>query len=204
MIDDLANLGVFVKGEQTSMVGTGGHWKGHCDGVAISEANPAVDFLAEFKTHNEKNFKSLVKLGVKAGYPKHHHQCNSYMGYLELPYTFYLGYNKNDSAYHYETIQFDLELFKEDQRKEADIIMSDVLLPRIGNNMSTWFECKLCDARETCFQKKPVHKTCRSCKHVDVIDSGNWVCTDGIKPLLLSVEEQRVGCEFYDLGDMFK
>lgn len=207
MIKDLADIGIIVQDTQHSMTGAGGHWKGHCDGIAVSLKEIAQEFLAEFKTHSEKNFKLLVKLKVKAGFPKHHHQMNSYMGYLGLPFAFYLGYNKNDSDYHYETIQFDKEMFEEDQRKESEIIMSDVLLPRIGNGMSTWHECKMCDARKVCFQKEEVNKTCRSCEHVDVLPGGLWACNlaEGRKnePFLSEIHQKQM-CENYTLGEMFK
>lgn len=201
MIESLAGVGIHVKGEQKSMTGTGGHWKGHCDGVAIEESTPEQEFLAEFKTHNDRNFKSLKKLGVEKGFPKHKHQMNSYMGYLKLPFAFYLGYNKNDSEYHYETIQFDIELFNEDRRKEAEVIMSDVLLPRVGNDSATWHECKLCSAKHVCFGKTPIVKTCRSCQHVDTLEDGVWFCSHHDRAL--TVEDQREACDTYKLDVMF-
>lgn len=206
MINDLADIEIFVSGEQKEVVGAGGHWKGHCDGEAISASDIDQKFLVEFKTHNDKNFKALKKDGVRKAYPGHYGQCMSYMGYLELPFCFYLAYNKNDSEYYYEIIYFDEEAFSEYKRKEVEIITSDALLPRIGNNTASWFECKMCDARSTCFGRTAIPITCRTCKNVDVLDEGNWACTikaDFINPILSS-EEQRAACDEYQLGDMFK
>jgi len=203
MIDALSTKGIHVTGEQTGMVGAGGHWKGHCDGIAIAEANPGVQFLVEFKTHNEKSFALLKKNGLDSK-TMHIDQMQAYMGYLKLPYALYMAYSKNTSEYWLKTMQFDEDRFIELKRKEVEIISSDVMLPRIGNGSPSWFECKFCDAREVCFGRKPVEKTCRSCYHVDVLDEGKWSCTHSDKPGSLNSDTQREACGYYDLGGMFK
>ena len=203
MIDDLTRVEIFTKTQQTEVIGAAGHWKGHSDGVAISAADIDQEFLLEFKTHNDKSFKGLQKDGLKKSKPGHYDQIQSYMGYQELPFCFYIAYNKNDSEYWYKIIQFDSERFRELKRKEVEVIASDVLLPRIGTGTASWFECKMCDARDACFRRKPIVKSCRSCKHVDVLDGGNWVCTVNEEPNFLTVQNQRDGCDDYELGDMF-
>jgi len=199
MIADLTSVGITVENQQQSIVATGGHWKGHTDGTGF---NCDGKFLVEFKTHNDKSFKDLKKNKVKKAKPVHYGQCQAYMGYLNLDKCLYMATNKNDSEYYIEWIEFDLDYFSDSRRKEAEIIMSDVLLPKIGTGQATWFECKMCDARHVCHKGKKPLKTCRSCKHVDVLDEGRWAC--GLHGGDIEEMMQRIACSDYDLGDMFK
>lgn len=202
IIDDLAKVGIYVKGQQQEFIGFAGHWMGHCDGSAISELDIGRSFLVEFKTHNDKNFAALQKAGVKSAYPGHYAQMMSYMGYGEYPYGLYVGYNKNDSYYHMEIIVFDEDFFHELQRKEQEVVQAPELLLRIGNGKETWFECKLCSASNVCHGKAPVERNCRTCAFVDVKDHGVWACSKHNNHL--DVEEQITGCHEYLLGDMFR
>jgi CRISPR/Cas system-associated exonuclease Cas4 (RecB family) len=197
MIDDLAKAGFIVEDSQAEIIGVGGHWKGHVDGIITSK-----NMLAEFKTHNDKSFKDVKKLKVKKSKPTHYSQVQAYMGYLELSSCLYLAYNKNDSEYYYEIIPFDELFFEELKRKQSEIIMSDILLPRIGNNSTTWHECKMCNVRNVCFNKSAPNINCRTCSNVDILDGGKWSC--GLNDKVLSVKDQRSACEMYEIGEMFK
>jgi hypothetical protein len=163
-----------------------------------------TEFLAEFKTHNDKSFKELRKLKVKESKPVHYSQMQTYMGYLGLIYALYVAYNKNDSEYYFEIVYFDEEHFSDLKRKEAEVLMSETLLPRIGNNNSTWFECKLCSAKDVCFGKEVADKNCRTCKYVDVLPEGEWGCAYYNETNVLTVEGQRAACEKYELSEIFK
>jgi hypothetical protein len=202
IIDDLAEVGIYVKGQQQEFIGYAGHWKGHCDGSAISEFDIGRTFLVEFKTHNDKNYAALVKAGVKAAFPGHYAQMMSYMGYGKYDYGLYVGYNKNDSYYHMEIITFDEDFFHELQRKEKEVVQSPELLLKIGNGKETWFECKLCSASSVCHGKTPVERNCRTCQYVDVKDDGMWFCSKTDSEL--DYYDQVAGCDLYTLGDMFR
>lgn len=208
MIADLARVGITVKNEQAEIIATAGHWKGHIDGEGEQEGSD--DFLVEFKTHNDKSFVDLKKKKVKESKPVHFGQCQAYMGYRKLSKTLYMALNKNTSEYYIEWIDFDPEYFKDDvQRKELEVISAEELLPRIGNNNITWFACKFCSAKNTCFGKVEVLKSCRTCASVDVLDGGRWSCIHEYnefkaKSKELTVEEQRKGCDHYELAIMFK
>jgi hypothetical protein len=205
---DLADIGIYVMGTQDEYVGFAGHWKGHSDGRALVEIAPDKNFLVEFKTHNDKNYQSLVKLAVQKAFPSHYDQMTSYLGYSKLPWCLYIGYNKDDSEYYAEIVLFDEERFIELKRKEQEIILATDLLPKIGNGSETWFECKLCNASAVCHGKEKVEQNCRTCANVDVVNNGQWVCSIGkgkkMSPVVLSTEEQIEGCEFYELSAMFK
>lgn len=197
-------LGIEITSDQEEVVGFAGHWKGHIDGKGrFRDDSKFLDykpgeFLVEFKTHNDKSFKDMQKNGVKKSKPMHYGQVTSYMGYNKLEWTLYIAYNKNDSEIYIEWIQFDPEYFRELQRKEAEVVTADSLLPRIGNDKATWFECKLCDAVKVCFGKKPIKESCKNCTWVDVHDEGVWECTKHKKKL-----QDFKPCDIYTVGEMF-
>lgn len=205
MIELLAKqLGIRHFDDQQQVVGFSGHWKGHIDGkgefTESSTFSGLVDgtFLTEFKTHNDKSFKDLLKNGVIKSKPGHYAQMTSYMGYTGLDKALYVAYNKNDSTVYHEWVSFDPEYFRELQRKEAEIVLADALIERVGTNKSTWFECKMCDAKDVCFGKKTPRSSCKNCKWVDVLNDGKWECRN----LVTELSEFRP-CDDYELGEMF-
>lgn len=200
MIADLKTQGIKVNQREFPITGFSGHFQGHIDGICSSEGGQPK--LVEFKTHNDKSFKDLLKKSVKGSKPVHYSQMQAYMGYLELDKALYMAMNKNDSTYYFERVRFDPEHFDVLQRKEKEVILSEVLLPRIGTNSPTWFECRYCDARKVCFNKIETPKNCRTCNNVHVMDDGKWVC--GFTNDELSTDEQRVGCAKYSQSIMFK
>ena len=208
MIEDLKKVGIIATDRQETITGVGGHWKGHTDGKGIDVEDPTDEFLIEFKTHNDKSFKEVKKLKVLKSKPVHYDQMQAYMGYLGHERGLYMALNKNTSQYYFEWIEFDEERFDDIKRKQAEIIMSDVLLPRVGNDSPTWFECKMCSASQECFGRREVKDNCRTCQYVDVLPDGEWACGFAWKDKLLNVKlstaDQRVGCTQYKLGDMFK
>lgn len=214
IVEDLARVGFNHFDDQLECIGFAGHWGGHIDGKLSLDANmpvyvdgieilPGEVILSEFKTHNDKSFKSLLKDGVKKSKPLHYGQVQAYMGYFKLTKCLYVAYNKNDSTYAFRVIEFDQDYFDEHvQRKEREVVMSDVLLPKIGTGSITWFGCKFCDAKMTCHGKEPVIESCRTCSRVDILEHGRWECS--LHNKYLSVEEQEKGCNKFQLADMFK
>lgn len=199
MINDLKKIGIHTSGEQDEIIATAGHWKGHIDGIGTY--GDGYSFLLEFKTHNDKSFKELTKKKVKEAKPTHYDQMTAYMSYLGFPKALYMAVNKNNSEYYLEWVDLDREHAKELKRKELEIITADTLLPRIGSGTPTWFECKLCNAKDVCFNRTPVNLNCRTCEHVDVLDEGAWSCS--LKGEQLTVEDQIKGCGKYNKSEMF-
>ncbi len=196
MISALAEQGIEVTGCQDSIVGVGGHWKGHVDG-RIGDNR-----LFEAKTHNDKSFKDLKKKKVKESKPGHYDQVVAYMGYLGLDDCLYMAENKNDSEYYIEIIPMDHERFKELKQKQAEVIMAETLLPKIGSGTPAWFECKFCEARSVCHKGKTPAVNCRTCKFVDVLPDGEWACSKTLSTL--TIDEQKKACDSYHLGDIFR
>lgn len=184
LIEELRKfLKISVTDAQKECVGFAGHWKGHIDGIGrfFGDNNFGVEdcFLTEFKTHKASSFTALKKDGVKKSKPMHYAQCTSYMGYHKLNLTLYIGYNKDTSEIYLEWIPFDDADFRDNKRKESEVVLADSLLPRIGNDSPMWHECKLCDAHSVCFGKEPINKSCKNCQHVDIKDGGVWECGKG-------------------------
>lgn len=199
MIADIQSVGYKVITSQLDNVSASGHVRMHLDFVIEKDG---VKYILECKTHNDKSFNDVKKKGVKESQPGYYWQIQGYMGYFKIYKALYLGYNKNNSEYYTEEIDFDQEVFSDIKRKEMEILMAEVLLPRIGTNTRTWFECKMCDARYVCFGDKDVNRNCRTCTNVDVLPNGVWQCNLNNKNL--SKEEQLEGCSEYKTSVFFK
>lgn len=195
----LEDAGLPVTGRQIRLKCENEMWFGHIDGVI--EFN-VVAYLAEMKTHNDKNFKNVVKMGVKKGKPEHYDQMTLYMGYGGWTQGIYFAYNKNDSDIYFEIVEFDPVHFEKLKRKMVDVIASDVLLPRIGNNSPTWYECKFCNFSDVCFGKAEVHKGCRTCKHVEPHNGNKWSCNYH-EIVDIPFPSQIEGCPDHELAGRF-
>jgi len=204
IIRDLKAAGIKVYDQQMEIVGFAGHVMGHIDGkcIGVIEA-PKTEHLIEFKTHNDKSFKELQKNGVEQSKPGHYCQMQRYMHGLGLTRALYVGYNKNDSELYFERVKYEKEFALDLVRREQEILFEEYLQPRIGNGRPNWYECTYCDAKDVCFDLKPVNKICRTCNHVDIADKGRWLC--GLNnDKELSWEDQQKACEMWTLAELFK
>jgi hypothetical protein len=178
---ELEKIGICVYNEQKELIGITGHIKGHIDGIGLFLHDKfkftSGSFLVEYKTHNKDNFRSVKTKGVKASHPGHYDQMIMYMHHLDLKFGLYVGKCKDNSEIYLEIIEYSEEHFDVLQRRVIEVITAETLLPRIGNDNPTWFECKLCDACDICFGREEPSKDCRNCEHVDVLDEGKWKCT---------------------------
>lgn len=200
---ELRKIGIDTYSEQLELIGITGHIQGHIDGLGkfFNDKFKCIEgeFLVEYKTHNKDNFKSVKTKGVKASHPGHYDQVIMYMHHLNLTQTLYVAKCKDNSEIYLEIIDYDSEHFDTLQRRVIEVITADSLLPRIGNNNPTWFQCKLCDACDICFGREEPSKDCRNCQHVDVMDEGKWKCT-----LHNEFLDDTIHCSDYELGDIFK
>lgn len=200
MVEDLKRVGIDVTHRQEELWGTMEHVHGYTDGRCknVPEA-PKTEHLLEMKTHNDSNFKKLVKDGVKKAFPKHYAQVQRYMKGTGLKRTLYLGYNKNTSEYHVERIRYDASFADDLVRKEREVLLAVVPPPKAFER--SWFECKFCDFQEVCHDGIAPPKNCRTCKHHDLADEGKWFCTYATT-VAIPKDVQQVGCEMYDLMEL--
>jgi hypothetical protein len=198
IISDLERIGIKVTSRQEEVKGFMGHARGFTDGRCqdVPEA-PKTEHLLEMKTHNDKYFKTLIKDGVKKGFPKHYAQCQRYMKGLSLKRCLYIGYNKNTSEYYVERIRFDASFANDLIRKEQSIITSPDAPTKIFER--SWFECKFCQFIEVCHDGAPLDKNCRTCEHSDLAENGVWTCNVfQNQSHEIPIKIQKVGCALHN------
>lgn len=200
MIDDLRAAGVDVRdrdpetGEQWGVVALGGHLRGHLDGRAtgIVEA-PVVEHVLEFKTHNEKSFKALVRDGVAAAKPGHYAQMQLYMHFSGLSRAFYLACNKNTDELHGERVHYDAPAALALVARAERIVNTARPPAKLHDDpeaKAAW-QCRFCPARGVCHDGERGRLNCRTCLHSTPVEGG-WHCARFDRQL--SLEEQRQGC----------
>ncbi|MFZ5674299.1 MAG: oxidoreductase [Pseudomonadota bacterium] len=200
LIADLERIGVKCQavdpetGRQWKISALGGHLKGHMDGkaVGIIEA-PKTEHLLEFKTHNEKSFRALVKDGVEKSKPGHFAQMQLYMHFGHLERAFYLAVNKNTDELHGERVKYDAAKALILLARAENIIRASEPPPKLHEDpesKAAW-QCRFCSARPQCHESTMARANCRTCLHASVVDGG-WHCA--AQDRMLSIEEQRIGC----------
>ena len=183
-------------GAQWSVEAFGGHLRGHLDAALhrLPEA-PTVWHVGEFKTHNDKSFKSLKADGVKKSKPEHYAQMTIYMGLTDSKRGLYYAINKNDDEIYVERIGFEQEDFDRLLAKAKDVITSPSPPLRISEDPS-WFQCKMCDHHDICHGAELPLPNCRSCAHSTPIIDGGWSCAKN-GPSIDTHEAQLIGCDMH-------
>lgn len=193
-----------VRLEQWRIEDVFGHFGGSLDGIAYNL--PEVEIaegvyicakdpvLLEFKTHGQKSFDTLCKLGLKDAKPEHYAQMQVYMAKRGIKFGLYMAVNKNtDELKCYFVVAVPMEGFWMISRAQ-EIITAKAPPARISSNPS-WFKCRFCDHRKPCHMGQPLAKNCRTCIHSNPIDGGQWHCQlwDSVIP----IHGQKEGCDNY-------
>ena len=200
MLDDLEMAGITVHrvdpatGGQWALAALGGHFRGHMDGrgEGFPEAPKAVHVL-EFKTHNEKSFKALVKDGVAKSKPGHLSQMMLYMHFSGLERAFYMAVNKNTDEIHTERVEYDAQAAIVLVARAERIIQSETPPSRLHDDPSAkmaWV-CNYCPAFAQCHGGQFSPRNCRTCLHSSPVDGG-WHCA--LMDCRVDEAVQRVGC----------
>jgi hypothetical protein len=134
-------------GEQFGFID--GRVAGHADGVGIGFPESTVPHLLEFKTANDKGFKSFVKNGVKIHSLKYWVQVQIYMEKLNLTRCMFVVYNKNTSEIYSERIKYEKSAGQMyiDRAKEIDRMPTEPDRKYKRGH----FKCKLCNYSESCW-----------------------------------------------------
>lgn len=199
LVKELSNLGYVVKGNQLKVGGYREHASGSIDGMVVIDG---LNYLFESKSMNHNNFLEIVRKGCEESKPQYYRQCQIYMGKLELIKTLFIVMDKNTSDLYIEIIDFDEDEFDMlIQKEEATIDAIHIdHFPRMSENPA-WYMCKFCDARFVCHHEIQPEKNCRTCKHVEIHDKGQWAC--GHYGEWLTTEQQIAGCKDWELNEMF-
>jgi hypothetical protein len=165
--------------EQFHIDGAQKHFGGSLDGkMKLPKSyDLPIEFLTEFKTHNERNFKKLIKSGVVATKPMHVQQMNTYGAHemYNFDYAIYFALNKNDDDLYVEVVALDHSIGKDNVKKAEAIIFSTVAPPKIAGS-AAYSECVYCPMKGICHNGAPVDVNCRSCINSKPIDDGQWYC----------------------------
>lgn len=201
---DLTEAGMFISDDQLEIVHFTGHSKGHIDGLVSNVPGAEkTEHLLEMKTMKDSKFKALKKkqtlLGFEAALKELHSkywcQVQSYMGYLYLTRCLFVITNKDTDERIYERVKFYPEQFTLIKDRIIDILSSLLPPPRISERQD-WYECKMCNFNDVCFNSVQGNKNCRTCVHADLLDKGIWQCSKGHinkgQPLLK--KDQLKGC----------
>ena len=201
---DLARVGCHVTEQEFEVVGVTGHVRGHGDGKAVNvpTMDPAMVFLFEAKTMKHSSYIKYIKEGLQRYSSTYWQQIHSYMGHEKLPACLYVVTNKDNEERDYKIINFDKSQFEEGERIGFNIITAEEPPPKMPNASSTFFECKWCCHNKVCHKGEPVERNCRTCKHWDIEDGGNFSCyhkSSEKHTYYLSKKEQIDGCNEYEL-----
>lgn len=182
--------------EQIRISDLKGYFGGSLDGVIRNPCGYEGDYLAEFKTHSEKSFKSLNVSGVAESKPQHYTQMQVYLHHNpKLKGALYFAICKNDDELYVEYIEKDDEHAKWALNRAAKVIKSEEPLAIPSDKAPYNFYCKyFCDFTEICHEGKEPDKSCRTCSFVSLTNEG-WMCSKDSN--ILDLESQKLGCEKY-------
>lgn len=164
-------------GKQFRMEGFEKHYGGSFDGqLTLPERYQLpTRFLLEMKTHNENNFKKLLKYGMRQSKPMHYVQMCSYGEAGELRYGIYIAINKNDDNIYVEVIELDWDVGKKHRTKALSVIIATKLPPKVAAS-PLYDTCKYCPYSGICHSGNPVNVNCRSCANAIPEKDGAWHC----------------------------
>ena len=161
-------------------------------GVPGFEDEPHV---LEIKSHNDKNFASLVKRRVREAFPTHYVQCQEGMWLTGLRAALYVGRNKNDESYHFERVPYDEAAVAEGVKGRIRSLYGATLIPAGVSPDATGYLCKWCGFKDVCTGGQPL-KNCRTCRSCEPGPDGSWLCNLWEKTL--DWDEQRAACDRWD------
>lgn len=176
VIKDLRNAGVDVidesaDGKQVEWTLYGGHVKMHADG-RIAEDGKIVAIL-EVKSMGDSKFKSFMDQGVRRSHPVYFEQVQLMMGASGIHRAVLIAYNKNNSQYHSELIEFD-EFVHADQKRRIEMVLANEAT-KISADASDW-RCRSCFKSTACWGNDRPEPGCRNCKFALPTPDGHWFC----------------------------
>lgn len=191
-------------GKQFRISGSEGHYGGSGDGVGagIVGLQPGQYCVLEFKTHNEKSFKTLEKEGVRSAKFEHFVQMQQYMRKMQIPLALYMAVHKDTDTIYAEWVPLEVEIADMFIERADKIVWMQRAPEKIGNPPSpgNW-DCKWCDHKPVCFQKVAPARNCRSCAYSSPGQEASWLCNHPqiapISPAPIPKETQVVGCSYY-------
>lgn len=163
-------------GKQFRVSASEEHFGGSGDAIVyLKQYGFEQPFVGEFKTHNDKSFKKLVKDGVRKAKPEHFRQMSTYGYGWGLKYGLYCAVNKNDDELYFEIVELDYVEAQLLFNKADQIIRSQTPPPKIAESPA-FFDCKYCVFMGNCHAQQLPEKNCRSCMNAFPGEKGTWYC----------------------------
>lgn len=162
-------------GKQWAFQGFGGHAVGHADGM-IEDAE-GQSMLLEIKSMNDKKWTEFQKKGVKFSHRNYFSQVQFMLGLGKMDKCVFIAYNKNNSEYCSELIEYD-EFYYNDLCAKVERILNGEAR-KIATDPTDW-RCRGCFKRSVCWDEKEIEvKTLKTCKNYQPKADGKWTCENG-------------------------
>lgn len=149
----------------------GGHVKMHADGRIAK--NGQIVAILEVKSMGDNKFKAFRDQGVRVSHRVYYDQMMLMMGASGIKRAVLIAYNKNNSDYHSEEVEFD-EFYFADQRRRIETVLQNEAT-KIASDESDW-RCKGCFKRTACWEGVTPEPLCRNCGHALPTPDGEWWC----------------------------
>jgi hypothetical protein len=209
IVADLRNAGITVFDRDPSTgaqfrVSFCEHSGGSLDGIACGfEEAPKKWHVVEFKTHNEKSFAELKKVGVSEAKPYHYAQMQVYMYKMneafpgEFDRAMYIAVNKNTDEIYGERVRLDHMAAQALIGKAIAVVDSPRPAGRLSDDTKNQ-ACLFCEYHGLCFGTEwkdtgegwsfvpfsldKIERNCRTCLHSTpckekrLDGSGVWKC----------------------------
>lgn len=180
VIADMKKAGIHVMeadpltGKQYAYHLYGGHCSGHADGLI--EHTPDDVGLLEVKSMNDAKWKDYRDKSVRYSHPNYYKQVQFMMGMSGLKWCLFIAYNKNNSLYHHEYVEFDEFTYAASVVRAEHIMRGDA--ERCATDRSDW-RCKGCFKLDVCWGELKPPPACLVCQHARPLRSGSWECGKG-------------------------
>lgn len=166
-------------GDQFTYKEYGGHVVCHMDGhIQLDDASDELMVL-EIKSMNDASWSKFKKDGVKRSHPVYFAQLQMMMGMSGFERAFFIAYNKNNSRYHAEIVEFDPFEFSFLRERVRRAMSGEAA--KISHDETDW-RCRGCFKRGVCWGDMPVPVRCQTCKHSVPTADGWWHCDKHDRP----------------------
>jgi len=176
-IKHLRSIGCRITGQQKRLSDLDGIFSGSCDGIISRVPGYRnTDMILEIKTHNNKSFSNLQKKGVEKSKPLHYAQMQCYIKWSSLKRSLYYAINKDNDEIYTEIIEYAGDAYYNSLKAKAkSIIDADTPPERISDDSNN-FNCRFCDFKDVCHNKKIADVNCRTCVHSTIVKDCHAQC----------------------------
>jgi hypothetical protein len=167
-----------MSGKQFRVSDCDGHFGGSLDGVVRGLPEKLRQLvITEFKTHNAKSFRDLVRKKVKKAKWEHYVQMNVYMYKRDLNWALYCAVNKDNDELYFEFVKLDKAVARKHLERAEFIVYSEDKPVRLSDR-PTWYKCKMCPEYGICHGRELPAINCRTCAHATPEKGGDglWSC----------------------------